>query len=94
MMSSNKSVVFSIAVTPSVRSAFAHLDIHGKGGFQSLMRGVAEKVTSAGSVVKFSADEFDRIARYATTYGEGGFQQKLRMLLALWTAQNLKVLHS
>lgn len=91
-MSSKKSATFSVAVTPDIRSAFDGLDIKGKGGFQSLMREVAQRITSGAGVVRFNADDFTRITKYATLYGEGGFQRRLRLLVASWTAQNLKAL--
>lgn len=91
-MSSKQSTVFSVAVTPNLKSAFESLDIKGQGGFQSLMRGVAERITTSGGVARFSPDEFTRVTKYATSYGEGGFQQRLRLLVTQWTAQNLKTL--
>ena len=91
-MSSKKSTVFSVAVTPDIRHAFASLDIRGKGGFQSLMRDVAARVTSGAGVVRFDATDFERITKYATLYGEGGFQQRLRLLVSSWTAQHVKML--
>lgn len=91
-MSTKQSTVFSIAVTPNLRSAFDSLDIKGQGGFQSLMREVAQRITGSGGVARFTPDEFTRVTRYATSYGEGGFQQRLRLLVSQWTAQHMKSL--
>lgn len=88
-MSSKKSTVFSVAVTPDLRNAFDSLDIKGQGGFQSLMRDVAKRITQSAGVVKFTSDDFSRITKYATSYGEGGFQQRLRLLVSQWTAQHM-----
>ncbi len=87
-MSSKASIMFSVAVTPGLRAAFDSLDIKGQGGFQTLMRDVAQRITASHGVVKFGPDEFGRITRYATSYGEGGFQQRLRLLVSQWTMQH------
>ena len=78
-----------VAVTPNLKSAFASLTIKGQGGFQTLMRDVSEKVVKSSGIVKFTPDEFTRVTRYATSYGEGGFQQRLRLLVSQWVAQNI-----
>lgn len=87
-MSKKAATLFSVAVTPNLRHAFETLDIKGQGGFQSLMRDVAERITTSAGVVRFTASDFARITRYATSYGEGGFQQRLRLLVSQWTAQH------
>lgn len=91
-MSSKPSSLFSVAVTPNLVHAFEALDVKGQGGFQSLMREVAKRITHGSGVVRFSAEEFTRITRYATSYGEGGFQQRLRLLVSQWTAQHMSTL--
>jgi len=88
-MSKKQVKMFSVAVTPNIRSAFDSLDIKGQGGFQSLMRDVASRVTKSPGIVRFDADDFARITKYATSYGEGGFQQRLRLLVSQWTAQHM-----
>lgn len=82
----------TVAVTPNLRHAFDMGDIKGQGGFQSLMRSVTERITKSSGVARFEADEFRRITRYATSYGEGGFQQRLRLLVSQWVAQNTNTL--
>lgn len=81
----------TVAVTPNLYAAFDGLSIHGQGGFQSLIRMVSERITTQ-KIAKFSPDEFERIAKYATSYGEGGFQQRLRLLVSQWTAQHFNTL--
>lgn len=78
----------TVAVTPNLRHAFDLGDIKGQGGFQALMRAVTERITKSGGVARFDPDEFTRITHYATSYGEGGFQQRLRLLVTQWVAQN------
>lgn len=82
----------TIAVTPNLKHAFDLGDIRGQGGFQSLMRSVTERITKSGGVARFDLEEFTRITKYATSYGEGGFQQRLRLLVSQWVAQNTKTL--
>jgi len=82
----------SVAVTPNLQSAFDGLTINGQGGFQRLIREVALRIQESGGVARFTPEEFKRISRYATTYGEGGFQVKLRLLVAQWVAQNVNAL--
>ncbi len=91
-MSSNTGKTFTIAVTPSLKSAFASLDIRGKGGFQVLMRDVSDRIRTSAGVTRFTPEEFSRITRYATAYGEGGFQQRLRLLVSQWAAQHMSSL--
>lgn len=91
-MSSKPSTLFSVAVTPNLRQAFVSLDIKGQGGFQTLMRDVSKRITASAGVAKFSPDEFSRVTRYATSYGEGGFQQRLRLLVSQWAAQHFTAL--
>lgn len=79
----------TVAVTPNLKSAFDLGEVHGQGGFQVLMRSTADRITKSGGVARFTPDEFARISRYATSYGEGGFQQRLRLLVSQWVAQHI-----
>lgn len=81
----------SIHVTPEVRSLFADLVIQGQGGFQRFCRKIAERLT-ASSTLRLSDEELRQLSKYATHYGEGGFQRRLRLLLALWVDQHLNQL--
>ena len=87
-MPTKQDSVISVAVTPKLVQAFTGLRIEGKGGFQRLMREVAERVTAADGVAQFTPEEFMRAAKYATSYGEGGFQHKLRLLVTQWVVQH------
>lgn len=79
----------SIVVTPEVRHMIES-HIHGSGGFQSLCKRIATKAAlDPNDVAKLSVDEFKRLVTYAANYGEGGYQQRFRQLLALWASQHL-----
>lgn len=80
-----------IALPTATRRAFTHMDIRGEGGFQSFCRRLQDRCKQS-SVLTLSQEEFERMARYATSYGEGGFQQQLRTLLANWVAQHMRQL--
>jgi len=91
-MNTKQRTTITIAVTPNLRDAFDSLEIRGQGGFQTLMREIAKRITTAHGVARFSPDEFTRVTRYATSYGEGGFQQRLRLLVSQWAAQHINTL--
>lgn len=80
----------TITVPREVRHYFRHTEIHGQGGFQSLCRQLGTRLTDT-PVLTLQADEFRRIVRYAT-YGDGGFQSRLRRLIAQWVSTNLSSL--
>ncbi len=79
----------AVVVTPDVRNFFTEAEITGQGGFQSLCRLLAERLART-SVLRLDRDEFVRVARYANNYGDGGFQTRLRRILASWVAQHAK----
>jgi len=87
-MPTKQDTTVSVAVTPKLVEAFTGLHVQGKGGFQRLMREVAERVTTAEGVAQFTPEEFMRVAKYATSYGEGGFQHRLRLLVTQWVVQH------
>lgn len=91
-MTSKRPAPVTVAVTRNLADAFDGLTINGHGGFQRLMREVAERIETAHGVAHFTPDEFKRVTRYATSYGEGGFQQRLRLLVAQWAAQHINQL--
>lgn len=83
----------TVAVTPNIRHAFEGTEIRGEGGFQSLCRQLAERVEEE-AVLRFDPDEFKRVVKYATTYGEGGFQTRLRIIVSQFVAQHFNELVS
>jgi hypothetical protein len=88
MMVSKQDTVITVAVTPKLVEAFRGIRVEGKGGFQRLMREVADRITTADGVAQFTPEEFMRVAKYAVSYGEGGFQHKLRLLVTQWVVQH------
>lgn len=78
----------AIVVNPVIRHLFDNTEIRGQGGFQSLCRSLAARLETAGPILKLDRTEFGRIVRYASTYGEGGFQTRLRVLVTHWVAQH------
>lgn len=77
-----------VVVTPDVRAFFVESTIKGQGGFQSLCRQLAERLRRS-KVLRLTPDELGRIARYATDYGDGGFQQRFRKIVCSWVVQHL-----
>lgn len=79
---------FRVVVTPEVRDFFTSAIINGQGGFQRLVRMLADRL-AADKSLHLSPEEFTRIVRYATEYGDGGYQLRLRKIVTSWVAQNL-----
>lgn len=77
----------TIHPTPYVRSLFAK-PRRGLGGFQSLHAALQHRM-GGSKTLDLSGKDFARVINYAVNYGEGGFQQSLRWLVALWAAENL-----
>ena len=55
--------------------------VNGQGGMQTLLRNLQERVGDDGTLLLTRA-EVEKIRRYAKEYGEGGFQNRFRMILA------------
>lgn len=79
---------FNVVVTSEVREFFTEVIINGNGGFQRLVRMLAERLETS-AVLNLSPEEFQRIVRYATEYGDGGYQLRLRKIVCSWVAQNI-----
>lgn len=60
---------------------FLSRPIHGQGGYQSLLRRLQDNIH--GRLLTLSRTDCERIVRYATQYGEGGFQGRLRTIIQL-----------
>lgn len=82
----------SIVVTPKIKTLFEGVDVKGDGGFQSLVRGLVKKLDTEDPVLRFSAVEWQRVVNYSVNYGEGGFQARLRVLIAHWASQHFQEL--
>lgn len=53
--------------------------VRGSGGFQSLLRRLARSIRDG--VLTLTLTDVERIIGYAHDYGEGGFQERLGVLL-------------
>ena len=53
--------------------------VNGEGGFQMLLRGFQEKLQDNGTL-DLSADELEKIRRYAHDYKSGGYENKLKAI--------------
>lgn len=51
--------------------------INGKGGMQSLFRKLKKQVDVEGSKLILSKEDIERIDRYRSKYGQGGFENRL-----------------
>jgi hypothetical protein len=51
--------------------------IRGQGGFQSLLRGLQRSFDRPSKVLTLSEEQIERIVRYTTDYGWGGFEGRL-----------------
>lgn len=78
----------TIHPTPYVRSLFAK-PRRGLGGFQSLHAALQHRMGGT-KTLGLSGKDFARVVNYSTNYGEGGFQQSLRWLVALWVAETMQ----
>jgi len=76
-----------ILVSQDVRTFFEEVSVNGHGGFQGLARALQEQLETSANL-HLTPDEFRRIVRYATNYGDGGYQQKFRKIVCSWVAQH------
>lgn len=74
-------VTLSFSLTPDEVEVVTR-PIVGDGGHQRLLRLLVEdRLTMAGRMT-LSLPEFEAVKRHATNYGEGGYQQRFRTLVA------------
>ena len=53
--------------------------VNGEGGFQSLLRGLQQKLQADGHL-NLSVDDLEKIPRYARKYKQGGYEDKLKAI--------------
>ena len=56
--------------------------VSGQGGFQSLLRGLQEKLDRQNGEIEISEREQERIRKWTSGYGAGGFQDQLDVVVA------------
>jgi hypothetical protein len=49
----------------------------GQGGFQTLLRGLQKSYDKKTKVVTLDGDQIEKINRYTSEYGAGGFEDRL-----------------
>jgi len=78
----------TIVVNDAIRKMFADLVVNGKGGQQNLSKAITAQLATGDTCLHFTAEEFRRVVRYATAYGDGTFQRRLQVIIVQWAAQN------
>jgi hypothetical protein len=51
--------------------------VNGEGGFQSLLRGLQKNLDRKTNQLTVTAGQFEKIIRYTSQYGSGGFEDRL-----------------
>lgn len=54
--------------------------VNGEGGFQGLLRGLQGNLDRRTGVLTVTQEQFDRIIRYTSKYGWGGFEGRLEVV--------------
>lgn len=76
----------TITLTPEQAEAFAR-PVKGSGGFQSLLRSLHKDYDRQSRKLTLSTEQIERIKRYTSDYGWGGFEARLvglRENMARW----------
>ncbi len=70
-----------VALTPDIVELIKR-PVEGQGGLQSLLRRLNRNLSPDGSL-NLSDTDVERIRRYASKYGQGGFEDRLKPLVLL-----------
>jgi len=57
--------------------AFVNKEINGQGGFQTLLKRIREGFNATTKILKIDRADAKKIVKYATSFGQGGFQDRL-----------------
>lgn len=60
---------------------FVQKPVNGRGGFQSLLRNLQSKLDNTTDILYLSKDDVERITKYCVSFGDGGFQERLKWIL-------------
>ncbi len=63
--------------------------VSGTGGYQNLLRGLRRKLDRQSGQLRLSANDLERIPRYAFDYGNGGWEDRLKSIFARHLGPNL-----
>ena len=69
-----------VELTPD-QEEYLNRPIRGQGGYQSFLTRLQDNM--AGNLLRLSRADCEKVVRYATQYGEGGFQGRLRFIVQL-----------
>ena len=69
-----------VELTPD-QVEFLSRPIRAQGGYQSLLARLQENIV--GTILRLTRSNCERVVRYATQYGQGGFQERLRSIVEL-----------
>jgi dihydroxyacid dehydratase/phosphogluconate dehydratase len=67
---------FMAVLKPAEASALMR-EVNGQGGFQSLLRALQKQFDRQTSTVTLTGEQIEKINRYTTEYGAGGFEDRL-----------------
>ncbi len=68
----------TVKLTPD-QLEYLQRPLRGQGGFQSLLARLQHNLN--GNVLTLTRADCEQVVRYATEYGEGGFQTRLRTVI-------------
>ena len=61
----------------------------GQGGFQSLLESLQARTERTTGALKLTDDDLERISRYAFDYGNGGWENRLKVIFERTLGANL-----
>ena len=77
---SRKKGAIVVKLTPD-QVYFLNRRLGGQGGYQSLLARLQSNMN--GNLLRLTQDDCEKMVRYATQYGQGGFQERLRSIVQL-----------
>ena len=60
---------------------FLNRPLQGQGGYQSLLARLQRNMN--GNLLRLTQDDCEKVVRYATQYGQGGFQERLTSIIQI-----------
>ncbi len=60
---------------------FLNRRLRGQGGYQSLLARLQSNINR--NFLRLTQDDCEKVVRYATQYGQGGFQERLKSIVQL-----------
>lgn len=74
-----KSIDRKVELTPD-EIAILRRRVNGEGGFQNLLRSLQGNLDRKTGILTVTGDQFERIRRYTSEYGWGGFEGRLEAI--------------